>query len=44
LSSGLIFAATSYASLTLIGGLLALLIIPIVAVSRPASAKEACSC
>ena len=41
LSSGLIFAATSYATLTLIGGLLALLIIPIVAVSRPASAKQA---
>jgi MFS family permease len=41
LSSGLIFAATSYATLTLLGGLLALLIIPIVAVSRPASAKQA---
>lgn len=41
LSSGLIFAATSYATLTLIGGLLALLIIPIVAVGRPASAKQA---
>jgi MFS family permease len=41
LSSGLIFAATSYATLTLTGGLLALLIIPIVAVARPAAMKRA---
>lgn len=41
LSSGLIFAATSYATLTLAGGLLALLIIPIVAVARPAAIKRA---
>ena len=36
LSSGLIFAATSYATLTLAGGLLALVIIPIAAVARAA--------
>jgi len=41
LSSGLIFAATSYATLTLAGGLLALLIIPIVALARPTSIKQA---
>jgi len=41
LSSGLIFAATSYATLTLTGGLLALLIIPIVAVARPGAIKRA---
>jgi MFS family permease len=41
LSSGLIFAATSYATLTLVGGLLALLIIPIVALARPAPIKQA---
>jgi MFS family permease len=41
LSSGLIFAATSYATLTLAGGLFALLIIPIVAVARPAAIKQA---
>jgi len=41
LSSGLIFAATSYATLTLAGGLLALLVIPIVAVARPAAIKRA---
>jgi MFS family permease len=40
LSSGLIFAATSYATLTLAGGLLALLIIPIVALARPAPIKQ----
>jgi MFS family permease len=36
LSSGLIFAATSYATLTLAGGLLALVIIPIAALARAA--------
>jgi MFS family permease len=36
LSSGLIFAATSYATLTLAGGLLALVIIPIAAIARAA--------
>ena len=41
LSSGLIFAATSYATLTLTSGLLALLIIPIVALARPAPIKQA---
>ena len=41
LSSGLIFAATSYATLTLTSGLLALLIIPIVALGRPAPIKQA---
>jgi MFS family permease len=41
LSSGLIFAATSYATLSLAGGLLALSIIPIVAVGRPKSIKLA---
>lgn len=41
LSSGLIFAATSYATLTLTSGLLALLIIPIVALARPAPIKPA---
>ncbi len=40
LSSGLIFAATSYATLTLTSGLLALLIIPIVALARPAPIKQ----
>jgi MFS family permease len=37
LSSGLIVTATSYATLTLVGGLLALLIIPIAAVARAGS-------
>ena len=41
LSSGLIFAATSYATLTLTSGLLALLISPIVALARPAPIKQA---
>ena len=41
LSSGLIFAATSYATLALAGGLFALLIIPTVAVARPAAIKRA---
>ena len=41
LSSGLIFAATSYGTLTLTSGLLALLIIPIVALARPAPIKPA---
>jgi MFS family permease len=41
LSSGLIFAATSYATLTVTSGLLALLIIPIVALARPAPIKQA---
>ena len=41
LSSGLIFAATSYTTLTLTSGLLALLIIPIVALARPAPIKQA---
>lgn len=41
LSSGLIFAATSYGTLTLTSGLLALLIIPIVALARPAPIKQA---
>jgi MFS family permease len=41
LSSGLIFAATSYATLTLTSGLLALLIIPIVALARPAPITQA---
>ena len=36
LSSGLIFAATSYATLALAGGLLALVIIPIAAAARAA--------
>jgi MFS family permease len=36
LSSGLIFAAASYATLTLAGGLLALVIVPIAAVARAA--------
>jgi MFS family permease len=36
LSSGLIFAVTSYATLALAGGLLALVIIPIAAVARVA--------
>ncbi|HJV14446.1 MAG TPA: MFS transporter, partial [Propionibacteriaceae bacterium] len=40
LSSGLIFAATSYATLALAGGLIALLIIPIVTV-RAAPLKQA---
>jgi MFS family permease len=41
LGSGLIFAATSYATLTLVGGFLALLIIPIAAVGRAAPAVRA---
>jgi MFS family permease len=41
LSSGLIFAATSYQTLTLAGGLLALLIIPIVAASRSGVIRQA---
>ena len=41
LSSGLIFAATSYASLALAGGLIALLIIPLVTVVRVAPLRQA---
>jgi MFS family permease len=41
LSSGLIFAATSYATLALAGGLIALLIIPVVTVVRAAPLKQA---
>ena len=40
LSSGLIVAAASYATLTLAGGLLALLIIPIAAVARVAPIRQ----
>jgi MFS family permease len=36
LSSGLIIAAASYGTLTIAGGILALLIIPIAALARPA--------
>ena len=39
LSSGLVFAATSYATLALAGGLIALLIIPIVTVGRAATPR-----
>jgi hypothetical protein len=39
LSSGLMVTATSYATLTLVGGLLALLIIPIAAVARAGSSR-----
>jgi MFS family permease len=41
LSSGLIVTATSYATLTVAGGLLALLIIPIAAVARAAPIRHA---
>lgn len=41
LSSGLIFAASSFATLTIAGGLLALLIIPIAAVARGDAVKQA---
>jgi MFS family permease len=41
LSSGLIITATSYATLTVAGGLLALLIIPIAAVARAAPIRQA---
>jgi MFS family permease len=41
LSSGLIITATSYATLTLLSGVLALLIIPIAAVARAAPASQA---
>jgi MFS family permease len=41
LSSGLIFTATSYATLTLVGGILGLLIIPIAAMARANRSKQA---
>jgi MFS family permease len=41
LSSGLIVTAASYATLTLVGGVLALLIIPIAAVARVAPVRQA---
>jgi MFS family permease len=41
LSSGLIITATSYATLALLGGVLALLIIPIAAVARAAPTRQA---
>ena len=41
LSSGLIFAATSYATLTLVGGILGLLIIPIAAMARVNRSRQA---
>jgi hypothetical protein len=41
LSSGLIVSATSYATLTLAGGILALLIIPIAAIVRGTRVDEA---
>jgi MFS family permease len=41
LSSGLIFAASSFGTLTIAGGLLALLIIPIAAVARGDAVKQA---
>jgi MFS family permease len=41
LSSGLIITATSYATLALLGGVLALLIIPIAAVARAVPTREA---
>ena len=41
LSSGLIFAATSYATLTLVGGILGLLIIPIAAMARANRSRQA---
>lgn len=41
LSSGLIIAASSFATLTIAGGLLALLIIPIAAVARADAVKQA---
>jgi MFS family permease len=40
LSSGLIFAASNFATLTVVGGLLALLIIPIAAVARTSAATQ----
>jgi MFS family permease len=41
LSSGLILTASGYATLTIAGGILALLIIPIAALARPASLSQA---
>jgi MFS family permease len=41
LSSGLIVTAASYATLTLVGGVLALLIIPIAAIARVAPVRHA---
>jgi len=41
LSSGLIVTATSYAALTLAGGFLALLIIPIAAIARGTRTSQA---
>jgi MFS family permease len=41
LTSGLIFAATGYTTLTIVGGLLALLVIPIAAVARVAPVRQA---
>jgi MFS family permease len=41
LSSGLIFTATSYATLTLVGGILGLLIIPIAAMARANRSRQA---
>jgi hypothetical protein len=41
LSSGLIVAASSFGTLTIAGGLLALLIIPIAAVARADVVKQA---
>ena len=41
LSSGLIFTATSYATLTLVGGILGLLIIPIAAMARVNRSRQA---
>jgi MFS family permease len=41
LSSGLIVTATSYATLTLVGGILALLIIPIAAIARGTRMRQA---
>ena len=41
LSSGLIITATSYATLALLGGVLALLVIPIAAVARAVPSRQA---
>jgi hypothetical protein len=41
LSSGLIVAASSFGTLTIAGGLLALLIVPIAAVARADAVKQA---
>jgi hypothetical protein len=41
LSSGLVIAASSFAALSLAGGLLALLIIPIAAVARTDAVRQA---